>query len=97
MPSIKSRFLFFIFEGKLYNLVLALLCYMCLSYLLLVISTCEPFYNLDIILVPFPSGVVSGVATTVLVAVKNGSDVNVVNLEDFVECLVVRRYTNSVL
>ncbi|GMN57728.1 hypothetical protein TIFTF001_026836 [Ficus carica] len=53
--------------------------------------------NINLIPGVVDNGIVTGVATTVLVAVRNGNDVNVVNLEEFVQDMVARRYTNSVL
>lgn len=45
----------------------------------------------------YTAGIVSGVATSVLVAVRDGGHVNVMNLEEFVEVVLGWRYATSTL
>jgi ribose 5-phosphate isomerase A len=51
----------------------------------------------QLILPSYTAGIVSGVATSVLVAVRDGGQVNVMNLEEFVEVVLGGRYATSTL
>ena len=51
----------------------------------------------QLILPSYTAGIVSGVATSVLVAVRDGGQVNVMNLEEFVEVVLGGRYATSIL
>ena len=51
----------------------------------------------QLILPSYTVGIVSGVATSVLVAIRDGGHVNVMNLEEFVEVVLGGRYATSTL
>ncbi|XP_050245257.1 uncharacterized protein LOC126693353 isoform X2 [Quercus robur] len=53
--------------------------------------------NINVIPGVVDNGIVSGVATSVLVAVRDGGHVNVMNLEEFVEVVLGWRYATSTL
>ncbi|GMY19531.1 probable ribose-5-phosphate isomerase 3, chloroplastic isoform X2 [Fagus crenata] len=53
--------------------------------------------NINVIPGVVDNGIVSGVATSVLVAVRDGGQVNVMNLEEFVEVVLGGRYATSTL
>ncbi|KAJ7976601.1 Ribose-5-phosphate isomerase a [Quillaja saponaria] len=51
--------------------------------------------NINMIPGVVDNGIVSGVATSVLVAVRDGSNVNVMNLEEYVEVVIGWRYAST--